>query len=505
VAAQVHADVGALDVGAAGHLGDVAVGLLVEPGEVVVLEAVEDLLLGVAEGGGGARAGGGGRGGEHQRSEVGVDLDGPPLVGEREGRGDRVAELADVAGPVVALEACDGGGRYALEGVGGAKVREHVADQGGDVVEASAEGGEVNPDLGHTEEEVAAEEALVDLAGEVAAGGGDDADVDGAVGVAADGLDAALGEDAEELGLEVDGELAELVEEDGAAVGLDEGGDAAVDGAGEGTFFVAEEGCLGEAWGDGAAVDDDDGASGAGGSLVDGAGDELLAGAGLTADEDRELGGGDAAEAVEEGAHGGGLADEGAEAPELGDGDGLAGGGLEDHLGGGDAEGGALGEADLADPDAAEEGAVLAAFVPEADALLGGDQLGVDGGDPWVVEDDLAILVAPQEDRLVADREPLGGLCGEEDGPSEHLQAGGRRDGGLLGRDAGWYFLHQGAPSYQRRGGPEVTNCCRAAPLHPRSNPGKLAGPWARISRMWLSSGAVLEGLRPHERCARPG
>jgi glutathione S-transferase len=140
VAAQVHADVGALDVGAAGHLGDVAVGLLVEPGEVVVLEAVEDLLLGVAEGGGRASAGGRGRGGEHQRAEVSVDLDGASLVGEGEGRGDRVAKLADVSGPVVALEAGDGGRRDALEGVRGAEVGEHVADQGRDVVEASAEG-----------------------------------------------------------------------------------------------------------------------------------------------------------------------------------------------------------------------------------------------------------------------------------------------------------------------------------------------------------------------------
>ncbi len=449
MASQVHAHVGALDVGAASHLGDVAAGLLVEAGEVILLEAVEHLLLGVAEGRGAARVGAhvGRRRWQHQRAQVGVYLDGPPFVREGQGGGHRVAELADVARPVVALQPGQGRGRDPLEGVGGAQVGQHVAHQGRDIVEASAKGREVNSDLGHPEEEVAAEEAFVDLAGEVAAGGGDDADVDGAVGVAADGFDATLGEDAEELGLEVDGELAELVEEDGAAVGLDKGGDAAVDGAGEGALLVAEEGGLGEAGGDGAAVDDDDGAVLAGAGLVDGAGDELFAGAGLAADEHRQLGGGDALEAIEEGAHRRGLADEGAEAADLGDGDRLTGGGLEDDLGGGDAEGRAVREVHLPDADAPEEGTVLAPLVAEPDPLLRRHQLGVHRGHPGIIEHELTVLVAPQQDRVRADHQPLRRLGGEVQGSSEHLQPGRRHDGCVLGGQAGRYFLHQGCAS----------------------------------------------------------
>ena len=177
-------------------------------------------------------------------------------------------------------------------------------------------GGQLDLELRDAEVEVAPERAGVDLAHEIAARRGDDAHVDGAVVVGADALDALLGERAEELRLHVDRELAELVEEDGAAVGLDERRDALVDGAGERAALVTEERALGERRGNGAAVDDDERLVRARARLVDGLRDELLAGARLARDEDGQLGRRGLAEALEDGAHPRARPDE---RPELGD------------------------------------------------------------------------------------------------------------------------------------------------------------------------------------------
>ena len=58
---------------------------------------------------------------------------------------------------------------------------------------------------------------------------------------AADALELALLEDAEELGLGLQGQLADLVQEEGAAVGQLEAADPPGEGAGEGAFLVAEQ------------------------------------------------------------------------------------------------------------------------------------------------------------------------------------------------------------------------------------------------------------------------
>ena len=64
---------------------------------------------------------------------------------------------------------------------------------------------------------------------------------------AADALELALLEDAEELGLGLQGQLADLVEEEGAAVGQLEAADPPGDGAGEGALLVAEQLALDQA------------------------------------------------------------------------------------------------------------------------------------------------------------------------------------------------------------------------------------------------------------------
>src|SRR5204863_3116288 len=108
--------------------------------------------------------------------------------------------------------------------------------------------------------------------------------------VRADALDLAALEDAQELGLQGRRQLADLVEEDGPALGLLEGAEAARRGAGEGALLVAEQLALEEVLGDGAAVDDDEGAVLARAGLVDGLGGAALAGAGLALEEDVHVG-----------------------------------------------------------------------------------------------------------------------------------------------------------------------------------------------------------------------
>jgi hypothetical protein len=220
-------------------------------------------------------------------------------------------------------------------------------------------------------------------------GGGDDADIDLADGGLADALDLAAVEDAQELGLEVEGELADLVEEEGAAVGLLEAAGAVGHGAGEGAFFVAEDGGLGELAGEGAAVEDDEGALGARGLVVEGAGDQLLAGAGLAADEHAHVGGGDALEHGVDLAHGGAAAEQAPKwsRPESGTWTSSSArkaiAVLPSRIGHAGLDPGLL------DADAVDEAAVGAAEVAQEHAGGADEELGVQAGDRGVGEDEV--------------------------------------------------------------------------------------------------------------------
>src|SRR5262249_4073995 len=98
-------------------------------------------------------------------------------------------------------------------------------------------------------------------------------------------------EDAQELDLERHRQLADLVEEDGAAVGGGEETLAVLGGVGEGALHVAEELVLEERLGDRAAVHDDEGPLVPRRQVVDRARDELLAGAALAEEGDGDVGG----------------------------------------------------------------------------------------------------------------------------------------------------------------------------------------------------------------------
>src|SRR6185295_3110930 len=89
--------------------------------------------------------------------------------------------------------------------------------------------------------EVFAERTDLHLLGKVAVGRRDDAhvDLDGTLG--ADRVDLAFLQRAQELDLHVEPELADLVEEEGAAVGFLELAEMLVGGAGERALLVAEQ------------------------------------------------------------------------------------------------------------------------------------------------------------------------------------------------------------------------------------------------------------------------
>ena len=140
------------------------------------------------------------------------------------------------------------------------------------------------------------------------------ADVDRLGAVLADAHDHLLLQHAQELDLQVERHLADLVEEDGAAVGRVELARLVGDGAGERALDVTEQLRLEQVLGNGAAVDGDERPLGARRAAVHLARDELLAGAGLAGDEHRDVGGGDLLDLLEDLLHRRARADDVAEA-----------------------------------------------------------------------------------------------------------------------------------------------------------------------------------------------
>ena len=183
------------------------------------------------------------------------------LLAEDERLLDAVLELPDVARPGALL---DGGERLRREALHVRRRAPRRACESSALAMMSTSsprsrsGGQVDVDDVEPVVEVLAEAPGADLVLEDAVGRGDDADVD-LLGLAvADAEDDALLQRAQQLHLQVERQLADLVEEERAAVGRLELAGPRRDGAGEGALHVPEELTLDEVLGDGAAVDDDE-------------------------------------------------------------------------------------------------------------------------------------------------------------------------------------------------------------------------------------------------------
>ena len=125
----------------------------------------------------------------------------------------------------------------------------------------------------------------------------------------ADALELAGLEYAEEFGLLARGDVGDLVEEEGAAVGELEAAYAVGAGVGKCALDVAEELGLEGSLGESAGIDGDERAMGAEGEAVESLGDDFLAGPVLAGDEDVGVRRADACDEVQHGAHGRGRRD----------------------------------------------------------------------------------------------------------------------------------------------------------------------------------------------------
>jgi hypothetical protein len=103
-------------------------------------------------------------------------------------------------------------------------------------------------------------------------------------------LQHALLQDAQHLGLGLEGHVADLVEEDGAALGRLEAAHPARVGPGEGALLVAEQLALHQLAGDGGAVHGDEGPALSRAAVMERLRHQLLAGAALAADQHGEIG-----------------------------------------------------------------------------------------------------------------------------------------------------------------------------------------------------------------------
>src|SRR5207237_2045369 len=287
---------------------DVALVALEHLADALPLEALDHLLLRLAEAAG-PLAGLLGR----RRPYCGRQVLEPDLGrrAEHDRLLDRMLELADVPLPLVSEQRPVRRGRERLRSAaepGGGRAEE-VLDQGRQVLGALAERRE--DDAHHVQPvvEVLTEGAGLHLGLEVLVGGGEHAHVDAERAVAAHALELALLEHAQDLGLGLERHVADLVEEEAAAVGHLELAFPRPDRAGEGALLVPEELALDQLPREGGAVPLDERLGAPGAVVVERIGHELLARAARPPDEDRQVGVGHLADHVEHALHGRALAD----------------------------------------------------------------------------------------------------------------------------------------------------------------------------------------------------
>ncbi|MNZ11188.1 hypothetical protein D3C78_280510 [compost metagenome] len=203
----------------------------------------------------------------------------------------QVGQLAHVARPVVVAQRHDRGG---VEADGTALLvlhaRDELVDQQRDVFHPLAQRRHLDGEDVEAVVEILAEAAGLDHLFEVLVGGGDDAHVDVLGLVAADPLEGALLQHAQQLDLHLQRHVADLVEEQGAAVGQFEAPCPAGDGTGEGALLMAEELAFQQFRRDGAAVDRHERRFAALGMVVQVARHHFLAGAGFAEDQHAGVG-----------------------------------------------------------------------------------------------------------------------------------------------------------------------------------------------------------------------
>jgi hypothetical protein len=215
---------------------------------------------------------------------TGIEVGAPDGVagGQRQRTVQQVLQLAHVAGEGLPLQPRQHVGRQRGHGVdpgiGGDAAQHRVADRR-QVAHALAQRRHDDADDVEPVVQVLAEAAGLHLGRQVLVRGAEDAHVDRHLGRPAQRPHGALLDDAQQLALHGQRQVADLVEEQRAALGGLEEALAVFRRTGEGALAVAEELGLQQVLRDGAAVDGDEGLRGARRDLVDGARHQFLAGA----------------------------------------------------------------------------------------------------------------------------------------------------------------------------------------------------------------------------------
>src|SRR5215470_9556822 len=202
---------------------------------------------------------------------------------------DGVLQLADVSGPRMAHEPFHDLQWNRLDAAAETPgmLRDEVAYEQRDVLGPLAERGKVDRKDVQPVVEVRAELPILDQLLERTVRRGDDPDVAPDRLCASHPLERVLLEDAKELRLELQRQIADLVEEQRTPVRELEAADPSCDGTGERPALVAEELALEETGGDRGAVELDERLTAPGAERVGQAGDQLLSRSGLTPNEDR--------------------------------------------------------------------------------------------------------------------------------------------------------------------------------------------------------------------------
>ena len=138
--------------------------------------------------------------------------------------------------------------------------------------------------------EIFAKQAFFDQTLEIVVRRGDDTDIRAHGGATADGHVFALLQDAKQPRLGVDRHVADLVEKQGAPLGLVETAEMAVGGAGKGALLVPEQLAFDQLARDCRHVDGNERPAAAPAEIVQRAGDEFLAGTRFTDDQCRQIG-----------------------------------------------------------------------------------------------------------------------------------------------------------------------------------------------------------------------
>src|SRR5208337_1616853 len=207
---------------------------------------------------------------------------------------DHVLQLPDVSRPAVADEGIHAllGDAFDVSVHALGEALDEMLHQQRDVLSPFAQCG--NPDWEDIQpvKEIGTEFLFLNQSAEISIGGSDQARVRREGARTSQAFELALLQDAQQLGLQLEGNLANLIQEDGSAIGQLEATDPLRNGAGEGASLMSEQFAFQQSRRDGSAVQFHEGTRMPRAEIMQSAGDQFLSRPGLAINKDGRIGGG---------------------------------------------------------------------------------------------------------------------------------------------------------------------------------------------------------------------